>query len=304
MIPTQTPANQNRSEVPETCPLCGSSNSAPFDQRTFRGYPVTNRICSTCGLVYQSPHMSSQELEVFYEGEYRQLYQGNEGPNPKDLATQKERAEALLAFVEDRLPEVRRHLDIGCSAGLLLSRFQTAFGTDPIGVEPGNAYRAYAQERGLRVYPSLDELEASGEGRFDLVSMAHVLEHIAFPAEYLAHLRENLIAREGWLLIEVPNLYAHDCFEVAHLVSYSAHTLGQVLKKAGFEVLALQQHGRPRSEILPLYLTVLARPAKGNPPSKIEPDTGVTRKRQFGMLRRRVLSRLLPHKAWHPVRGS
>jgi SAM-dependent methyltransferase len=299
-----TPADQNMSEAVAGCPLCGSTHSEPFDRRTFRGYPVTNRICASCGLVYQSPHMSDQELGVFYEQEYRQLYQGNEGPNPKDLATQKGRADALLAFVGDRLPSIRRHLDLGCSAGLLLNRFQTAFETEPVGVEPGNAYRAYAQEQGLKVYASLDELEASGEARFDLVSMAHVLEHIASPAEYLAQLRENRMVPDSWLLIEVPNIYAHDCFEVAHLVSYSAHTLQQTLKRAGFEIFAFQQHGQPRSNILPLYLTVLARPSKGKTPFQIVPETGVKRKRQFGMLRRRLLTRLFPRKAWLPARTS
>ena len=69
-----------------SCPLCGTAYSQTFDQREFRGYPVSNRICSTCGLVFQSPRMSDEELSQFYAEEYRKLYQGNAGPDPKDLA--------------------------------------------------------------------------------------------------------------------------------------------------------------------------------------------------------------------------
>ncbi len=96
--------------------------------------------------------------------------------------------------------------------------------------------------------------------RFDLISLAHVLEHIANPVQYLAGLRQNWLTEEGSLLVEVPNLYCHDSFEVAHLVAYSPHSLTQTLQQAGFEIVVFVQHGRPRSSILPLYLTVLARP--------------------------------------------
>src|SRR5574341_263365 len=107
-------------EPVSSCPLCGRNQSALFDQRTFQGLPVTNRICQTCGLVFQSPRMTDAERAAFYTAEYRQLYQGWEGPDAKDLAVQSKRAESLLAFCQGRLPGARHYLDIGSSAGLLL----------------------------------------------------------------------------------------------------------------------------------------------------------------------------------------
>ena len=286
-------------EIVACCPLCGSTHSKLFDRRRFRGQAVENRLCEACGLVYQSPRMSGPELDTFYEREYRQLYQGGEGPNPKDLGTQRGRAAALLDLIKPDLEQVRRHLDIGCSAGLLLQAFQDAYGCQPIGIEPGAAYREYARRQDLQVYASLDELQAGGEPRFDLISLAHVLEHLPDPVPYMASLRENLLQPDGRLLVEVPNLYAHDSFEVAHLVSYSPHTLAQAVQQAGFELLALHRHGQPRSAILPLYLTLLARPeAKRNSQQGPIPEKGVKFKRQIGILRRRVLSRLYPKKAW------
>jgi len=287
------------------CPLCSASQSNLFDSRIAHGRTITNRLCSECGLVYQSPRMSGSELDAFYQEEYRQLYQGDQGPTAKDLKVQSLRASSLLAFVRERIPGVSRHLDIGCSAGTLLQQFQVSYHSQPVGVEPGAAYRQYAQGLGLPVYASLEELQAGDPAPFDLVSMAHVLEHIPEPVAYLDSLRSHLLASEGWLLLEVPNLYAHDCFEIAHLVSYSPNTLRQAVQKAGFEVLAFKQHGQPRSEIIPLYLTLLARPAADrNNLYPVTPERGVRRKRQLGMLRRRVWTRISPQRAWLPVPAS
>ncbi|RME05408.1 MAG: methyltransferase domain-containing protein [Anaerolineae bacterium] len=285
------------------CPLCGSPDSRLFDERVFRGHTVVNRLCRGCGLVYQSPRMTAAELDAFYAREYRQVYQGSEGPTPKDLAAQRGRAESLLGFLRAAGVSPTRHLDIGASAGILLRRFGEAFGCQSVGVEPGEAYRAYARGQGLTLYADLDALRAADEAPFDLVSMAHVLEHLPDPVGYLAALKDGVLAADGVLLLEVPNLYAHDCFEVAHLTSFSPHTLRQTLLQAGYTVMALHRHGQPRSELLPLYLTALAHPARGKPPA-VQPERGVARKRRGGLLRRRALERLFPHRAWKPLKGE
>ncbi len=101
----------------------------------------------------------------------------------------------------------------------------------------------------------------------------------------------------------MPNLYAHNCFEVAHLTAFSAHTLRQTLQKAGFAVHAFLKHGQPRSVMLPLYLTVLARPQTAPlAPEEVplQPERGVALKRRLGMARRRLLQRLFPSLAWIP----
>ena len=281
------------------CPLCGDQRSRSFDQREFRGYAVTNRLCLNCGLVYQSPRMTENESSGFYAKEYRLLNEGNADPTARNLADQQERAASLYAFAQPVVGTVIRHLDIGCSSGLLLQRFQEACLGQAFGIEPGEEHRAYARNKGLTVYAALEELEKSEKTRFDLISLAHVLEHLPDPAGTLAHLREELLDPSGWILLEVPNLYAHDSFEVAHLVSYSRHTLMQTLQKAGFEVVKLEQHGRPRSKLLPLYLTALARPLSGVPRTwKVLPEKGVTLKRRAGLLLRRLLERLFPKQAW------
>lgn len=289
-------------ETVEFCPLCNKAKSTLFDQRVFRGQKVINRLCQTCGLVYQSPRLTQPELTHYYEQEYRLTYQGSEGPDPKDLAAQRGRAQSLLQFVNERLVQVSRHLDIGCSAGLLLLSFQNAYQCSSTGIEPGNAYREYAQAQGLTAYSTLEALEQTDEARYDLISMAHVLEHIPDPVEYLLHLRSTILTPDGHLLIEVPNLYAHECFETAHMVSFSPHTLNQTLQKAGFEVITIKTHGQPRSEVIPLYISILATSETQSSTIYTPiPERQVVIKRKLGILRRRLLTKLLPRKAWIPI---
>jgi 2-polyprenyl-3-methyl-5-hydroxy-6-metoxy-1,4-benzoquinol methylase len=281
------------------CPLCKSEHSRLFDSRSFHGKAVVNRICRDCGLVFQSPRMTETESAAFYADEYRLFNEGSVDPTARNMAAQHARAESLLAFTEPFVKKVSRHLDIGCSMGILLQRFAEEYHCKPVGIEPGEAHRTRACNAGLAVHASLEELENVGAGQFDMVSMSHVLEHLPDPVGYLGHLREALLEPQGWLLLEVPNLYAHDSFEVAHLVSYSAHTLVQTLEKAGFEICKVEQRGRPRSAVLPLYITLLARPKTAFSQSRdVRAEKQVPFKRRIGMLRRRILEKLMPSRAW------
>lgn len=282
------------------CPLCGGTSHIEFDLRQFRGYKVRNVICNHCGLVFQSPRMTEAESQEFYAAEYRLLYQGQQGPNPKDMTVQTNRAQVTLDFVRQNVKSTARILDIGCSTGILLHQFMEYYHCEAWGIEPGRVYREYAESTGLQVFPSLEELRLAESSAFSLVSLMHVLEHLVNPVEYLARLRAELLEPSSWLLLEVPNLYAHDCFEVAHQVSFSAHTLRQVLQKAGFTLISLRKHGQPRSELIPLYITALAQPAPEVEFTLI-PDRWVSLSRRWGLFRRTLVERFAPQRAWLPT---
>lgn len=281
-----------------TCILCGHDHSTLFDQREHFGRLVHNRLCSRCGLIFQSPRMTAAEAEAHYAAEYRRTIQGREGPTAKDLDFQARRAARLVEFLQRRVKRLRRHLDIGCSAGLLLERVREAYRNEALGVEPGEAYRAYARGNGLQVRASLDEVEAAGQ-RFDLISLIHVLEHLPDPVDYLVRLRERLLVADGWLLIEVPNVYFHTSFEYEHLYSFSRRTLTEVLRKAGFRVGAVCIQGRPISQLFPFYLTVLARPARrSRRPFRVRPERGAARKRLLGTVFQIFVTQRLPKRWW------
>jgi hypothetical protein len=90
---------------------------------------------------------------------------------------------------------------------------------------------------------------------------------------------------------------------LGHLTNFSTHTLTQLVQQAGFEVVRSIRHGKPRSNLVPLYILLLARPvdtAKSGRPT-IKPERSVQYKRRFGMLCRRFWERTLPGQAWLPI---
>lgn len=285
------------------CLLCGSHENHDFKRVTSFGCLLTYLQCDTCGLIFQPPGMSEVADPQFYAEAYRKIYQSNPEPTPKDLWVQEKRALTLVSFLQTvGVQPPQKALDIGASTGVLLKAFQDAFNSEIVGVEPGDAYRAYAENNGIPMVGSLEDLIKSNQGKFDLVSMIHVLEHIPDPVDMVRLIRQELLKDSGVLLLEVPNFYSHESYELAHLVCYTPHTLQQTLRQAGYHVFFFHRHGFPRSEVLNLYLTLMAQPLPTDQATpKIKPDRMVGIKRKAGQLYRRVLEKTLPTKAWTPL---
>ena len=285
------------------CLLCQSGNNHPFEQTRSFGILLEYYQCEACGLIFQLPGEGSASDPDFYAETYRKVYQDTDEPTKKDLWVQQQRALILSETVQAlAFGSPVRHLDIGASAGLLLKTFKQAFDCESVGIEPGNAYRAYAELQGLRMFPSLESLVEVNRQPFDLVSMIHVLEHLDEPLETLSLIRDKILLKDGILLLEVPNFYYHDSYELAHLVCYTSHTLREMVTQAGFQVVFINTHGLPRSSLLNLYITCLAQPIlKENEPGLVKPDRFVKQKRMFGLFHRKVVQKIAPHRAWLPL---
>lgn len=288
-----------------SCPLCASQKVRHFEKVESFGFPLHYLICQDCGFVFQDPQNSQAADPDFYQQTYRQIYQASAEPTAKDLYQQTQRAknqvEWLIGLGHKKFTTI---LDVGASSGLLLETFAKEFEAQVTGVEPGDAYRALAEAKGISMHPSIEALIASKPNRFELLTLMHVLEHLEQPVQVLKQLKEELLSADGLLLVEVPNFYAHDSYELAHLSCFTEHTLQELLKQAGFEPVAFRQHGMPRSEILPLYLTVLAKPVQLSTKESPTPEKSVRLKRNLGMLKRKILTRLNPKRAWLPVEGK
>jgi hypothetical protein len=177
-----------------------------------------------------------------------------------------------------------------------------AYGCESVGIEPAETYRQYTRARGLTVYRELEDLTPAGEARFDLITLAHVLEHLADPVEYLMDLRERWLTVDGTILVEVPNLFGHFSLERPHLICFHPGTLRRALAGAGLVTARLVRHGVPRSRLIPLYLTALSRPALSGAQIRARSNPRTVRfRRVIGMLWQRLATRLLPGWAWLPL---
>jgi 2-polyprenyl-3-methyl-5-hydroxy-6-metoxy-1,4-benzoquinol methylase len=285
----------------QTCPLCHSDQSEHFDTLKVENQAIQYRLCRHCGMVFQDADWKKEQLNDFYAKDYRRLVEGEDQVSDKNRAIEETRARLLVNWLKAQgVQSVKRHMDIGASTGALIHRTQTDFNARVLGVELSNSHRAFAEARGLTMLPSLEVLENQGGEPFDLISLIHVLEHLPEPVQTLIHLRERWLAPDGAFLLEVPNLYIHNSYEIAHLHAFSRHTLLESLRLAGYRVDAVRVHGQPRSNVLGLYITVLARPAGAPVDASVRPEGSVRLKRRLGMAKRRLFERLLPGQAWLP----
>jgi 2-polyprenyl-3-methyl-5-hydroxy-6-metoxy-1,4-benzoquinol methylase len=286
-----------------TCLLCESQKSRLFYETVSFGYPLKYVQCMRCGLVYQPTEGNPAADVDFYSEAYREIYEGGDTPTTKDQVIQGQRADNLVPVVERQgIRQIRSMLDIGASIGVLLDAMRERFSCRTVGVEPGDAYREFAAGKGHRMYRSLEVLQAEQPERFQFVSMIHVIEHLPQPVDVLCTIRKTLLAEDGWFLIETPNFYAHDSYELAHLACYTPHTLKEILRQAGYQVLSLHTHGVPRSSRLALYVTALAKPLpEQTRHSSLRREPLVRARREVSMLYRRTVQKLHPTTTWIPL---
>lgn len=142
-----------------------------------------------------------------------------------------------------------RLLDLGCGNGGFLKRASDA-GWDAVGVEPDPTAAGTARQSSqVDVYESLDDVS----GLFDVITMAHVVEHVHDPRGLLADCHSRL-RPGGRLWLATPNIsgVGHRLYGNAwqpletprHLVMPSPSALASLLRDVGFDEVHFLRRGR------------------------------------------------------------
>lgn len=225
------------------CILCDSTDHTPVNAVVRHAEKTEAVTCNACGLTYLWPRPDAQALDRFYAEEYRALY---------DTTTVAERHQEDLAEAQLRierlgplLPESGRLLKIGSGSCAFL-RSAAGRVAEAVGIEPDQKTRDWiADVSGLAVYPEFSALPDDA-GRFDLIVLFHVLEHLPDPVAFLKAVAKRLNPGAK-LVIEVPNvddalLSLYDIqafrdfyFSIAHLTYFSPSTLARCIAMAGLE---------------------------------------------------------------------
>jgi SAM-dependent methyltransferase len=235
--------------------LCGSAESS-LVQTGLRFEPSGEvRRCAECGLVYQWPQPSAEELDRYYAEAYRSDYE--EPPLPDRQRGDMPDALARIERLRPLLGEAVTLLEVGTGSGAFIESVVPYVGR-VTGFELEDEARSWLRSRGLapRIVAGLEELEAE-DARFDLVVLFHVLEHVTDPVASLVRLR-RLVAPGGRIVLEVPSVddalvslydvpsYGPFYFQKAHLWYFSRSSLTGVLARAG---LAAQISGVQRYDL-------------------------------------------------------
>ena len=235
-----------------SCPLCGGTELAtvfrydepPPGETPFglEPYEREYRRCGTCGHFVA---VTSMDLAELYAGEYVDATYSAEGiarSYERIMALPPERSDNVqrVARIRERLGERGTVLDVGSGLGVFPARMRdagwacTALDPDPRAVEHA---RAAAGVDAM----CADFMVADDLGRFDLVTLNKVVEHVPEPVAMLARTREFL-APEGRVYVEAPDGEAaatdpdgpnREEFFIEHLHVFSMSSLSLLADRAG-----------------------------------------------------------------------
>jgi SAM-dependent methyltransferase len=203
--------------------------------------------CAGCGLVFAHPQPSPGELDDYY----RHYWDGEVAVSTPStrryyLAQALSRVEYLRRF---GLPDAPAVLDMGAGLGLFhdaLARLGIAHRYAAVEADRRQLAALKARLGEAGACASLEELP-EGEA-WDLVVLAHVLEHLPRPHELVASLARRL-RPGGLLMVEVPNgdhRYKSN-FE-SHLLFFDPPSLGRLLERHG-ELLDVSTVGREATKL-------------------------------------------------------
>lgn len=190
---------------------------------------------------------------------------------------------AIIDASMRHLPEAtegKQLLDLGCGNGAFLLRARSA-GWDVFGVDFDSKAVEAAHSQGLDVRTGgVETLDPSIE-QFDVITLAHVIEHVHHPVAVLQACYK-LLKPGGFLWIETPNIASegHRLFGSAwrglepprHLVLFTLESMRNALSTAGFAEIKVQPY-RPLCD--DLFGTSKAI-AEGIDPYSASPRTGLS----------------------------
>lgn len=275
-------------EIVANCPVCGADNRKLLHEgltdRIFFCSPDKWNMyrCESCGSAYLDPRPTAETIGLAYQSYF--THDEKPGvPLPGFLKKLRRRfangyrnhrygtsdypasifgimaaslmpgGKAVIDAGMRHLPKAtagQRLLDLGCGNGVFLLRARSA-GWDVVGVDFDAKAVEVACNQGLDVrLGGVDSLDSSIE-QFDVITLAHVIEHVHHPVAVLQACY-RLLKPSGFLWLETPNIASegHQLFGASwrglepprHLVLFTLESMRDALNAVGFAELEVQSY--------------------------------------------------------------
>lgn len=229
------------------CYLCGSEQSKIIHKGVRGNSNIDVLKCSDCGLVRLSEFILNSD-EYYEESGMRA---GETEANLKEIRTTALTDDRRRFDFISRMIENKNYLDFGCGAGGVLLQARD-IAKSVYGIELEKAMVTALRKDGINCYASIEQAYQELQGKIDVISLFHVLEHLEDPLYFLKQL-ETMLSDEGIMIIEIPNaddallsLYNNDNFAdftywESHLYLYNNSTFKRLMKKAKLKIRFLGQ---------------------------------------------------------------
>ena len=210
-----------------SCALCRGNDFKRISEKDSKNKgELIVCFCNSCSMVSQNPIPTEHQVEQYYATEYRQDYKQVFEPKLKHIYRAGNLALDRLGFLTKNNVASGKLLDVGAGGGEF-TYVSSQFGFDSTGIEPNIGYSNYAKDQ-YQANVKTGQL-ADVDGKFDVITMFHVMEHIPDPIKTFKKLYD-LLNEDGFLFIEVPNIESFsqspgNTFFKAHIHYFSAATL-------------------------------------------------------------------------------
>jgi hypothetical protein len=215
--------------------VCGSDKG--FD-RLFKN-KIRLLKCRRCEILHQEVRMSEEEYNSFYSTDYHADYQTEIGCAPYEIRYRHD-----CGIAEMRLAKYAKYkiggalLDIGSGNGAFVDTAREK-GWDAWGIEPGVTLAA-SSKHVFNTCLRPDCLPSWCSGRFDLITLHDVFEHLVDPFSGL-DVMEGYLHPHGILVIDFPDYFEeagrHHWREIQHLWYFTREQVETMLDSRGFKVL-------------------------------------------------------------------
>lgn len=231
----------------ENCNLCGC-DKFELVKSELRDSKSKFKIfrCRGCSHVQLMPKPEEDENKEFYDKNLQDKNRGKGIDYKKLCANNLYDTRRYVRIVQELCHDVNcKILDIGAGYGFFVNDLYNVGYKNIIGIEISDERRKLALEYGTVPVVDYDINNPDRDiGKFDVITLFHVLEHLSNPIKFLKKLK-TFLSPGGLLICETPNvgeLLIKECSPYndfywirAHLNYFSDKTLTDCFRQAGFE---------------------------------------------------------------------
>jgi len=234
------------------CPLCDNQNVDVISHQEFElpeGTPLPSQYdvvaCRICGFVFADTPASQADYDRFYADFSK--YQDSQtavggGGTPCDKARMQFTASKIADTLTDKTIRI---LDLGCGNGGILEALRDLGYSNLTGIDPSAQCVRYLNQE-LHIDSAQGSLAAmpSHVGKFDLVILSHVLEHVR-DFQCVVNALNDLVAPDGFIYLEVPDgcryvdylVAPFQEFNTEHINHFCLQTLSAMAEKLQFSTI-------------------------------------------------------------------
>jgi len=225
------------------CILCKNPKTELISNRVRDSKKFKVIKCMKCHHVQLFPIPSKIDEKKFYDEELQNLVIKKDFKISELRKNSSSDIERRINFIRKLIPKECKILEIGSGDGFFLEKMYD-YGYNITGIEISKQRRERSKKiTKARIFDK-DVSEIKNLGKFDLVVLFHVLEHIHEPKIFLKNI-SKLLNSKGKIIVEVPNYndfqirtnnsYKNWQFQRAHIHYFTPKILKRIFRESGLK---------------------------------------------------------------------